>query len=192
MGKQQVIQEILEEVQFRTKEGIVDWANSEHISILAEVLDEMNLTEIKSELIKNLTEGDNFRNSVLNKKIKYRDSNGNEKENLVGNLMRLATDNPGREAAEKYIPKDDSERQEVMDALGNENQPRRKNNDTDDNTTQNNTDDESTIEPETITAFDGESGEHYRDTLPDGDPAKKAPSSEDELTSEDVRNYLNP
>jgi hypothetical protein len=70
-----------------------------------------------------LTEADdkNFTNPALNKKIKYTDNNGDQKENTVGNLLRLAKDNPGRLAAEKTLPKPGTpERKSINRALGSE------------------------------------------------------------------------
>ena len=70
-----------------------------------------------------LTEADdkNFTNPALNKKIKYKDKDGKETENIVGNLLRLAKDNPGRIAAEKTLPKPGTpERKSVNRALGSE------------------------------------------------------------------------
>ena len=52
----QFINDILTEVSYRTNEGVVNLKNKDHISILSEVLDEMELTEIKNELIRNLLE----------------------------------------------------------------------------------------------------------------------------------------
>src|SRR6056300_614355 len=54
----QFINDILTEVSYRTKEGVVDLKKSEHLTILSEVLDEMGLWEIKSELFQNLFEAE--------------------------------------------------------------------------------------------------------------------------------------
>jgi hypothetical protein len=54
----QFISDIITEVSYRSKEGIVDFKNPEHISILSEVLDELGLNEIKHELFQNLFEAD--------------------------------------------------------------------------------------------------------------------------------------
>ena len=63
----------------------------------------------------------NFTNPALNKKIKYKDKDGKETENIVGNLLRLAKDNPGRIAAEKTLPKPGTpERKSVNRSLGSE------------------------------------------------------------------------
>lgn len=52
----QFINDILTEVSYRTKEGVVDLKKSEHLTILSEVLDEMGLSQIKGELFQNLFE----------------------------------------------------------------------------------------------------------------------------------------
>ena len=52
----QFINDLLTEVSYRTEEGIVDLKKSEHLTILSEVLDELGLWEIKSELFQNLFE----------------------------------------------------------------------------------------------------------------------------------------
>lgn len=63
----------------------------------------------------------NFTNPALNKKIKYKDKDGKQKENIVGNLLRLPKDDPGRLAAEKTLPKPGTpERKSVNRALGRE------------------------------------------------------------------------
>lgn len=70
-----------------------------------------------------LTEADdkNFTNPALNKKIKYTDNDGKQKENSVGNLLRLQKDNPGRLAAEKTLPKPGTpERKSINRTLGRE------------------------------------------------------------------------
>ena len=56
MAFEQIISDIITEVSYRSKEGIVDFKNPNHISILSEVLDDMGLWEIKSELFHNLFE----------------------------------------------------------------------------------------------------------------------------------------
>lgn len=54
----QIISDIITEVSYRSKEGIVDFKNPEHISILSGVLDEMGLDVIKNELFQNLFEAE--------------------------------------------------------------------------------------------------------------------------------------
>jgi hypothetical protein len=63
----------------------------------------------------------NFSNPVLNKVIKYKNDKGEDKEGVVGNLLRLAKDTPGRQAAEKVLPKDGTpERKSINKSLGSE------------------------------------------------------------------------
>lgn len=59
----------------------------------------IKLTSLLSE------EDKQFTNPLLNKKVKYVDRDGEAKENLIGNLLRLAKNHPGRLAAEKMLPK---------------------------------------------------------------------------------------
>lgn len=63
------INDLVIEVSYRTKEGIVDLKNSEHISILSEVLDEKGLSDIKGELFSNLFEEKDENNSDKKDKI---------------------------------------------------------------------------------------------------------------------------
>ena len=70
-----------------------------------------------------ITEADEkqFTNPALNKKIKYTDKDGNQKENTVGNLLRLKKNDPGRLAAEKTLPKPGTpERKSINRSLGRE------------------------------------------------------------------------
>jgi hypothetical protein len=62
-----------------------------------------------------------FTNPILNKKIQYLDNDGEKKENLVGNLLRLAKNHPGRLAAEKMLPKPGTaQRNSINKVLGRE------------------------------------------------------------------------
>ena len=54
----QLISDIITEVSYRTKEGVLDFDNPSHINIFSEVLDEMGLSEIKHELIQNIFEAE--------------------------------------------------------------------------------------------------------------------------------------
>ena len=70
-----------------------------------------------------LTEADdkNFSSPALNKKIKYKNAKGEDKEGIVGNLLRLPKNSPGRLAAEKMLPKDGTpERKAINKSLGSE------------------------------------------------------------------------
>src|SRR6056300_903343 len=123
-----MIEQILEEWAYRVDSGIPNPKNPTHLRELADVLDELGLSQIKSELITNLLEADdkNFKSPVLNKIVKYTDKNGDEKEGKVGNLLRLAQDSPGRIAAEKLLPKDRTpKRNDINKEMGGEGQPSR-------------------------------------------------------------------
>lgn len=124
MNLNNLISQLVEEVGYRSNEGVPNLKNIEHIRILAEVLDEWGYSHIKNDLIANLLEDDaekRFRNPILRKPVKYTDENGEEKEGLVGNLIRLKKDTPGRKAAEKLLPPEGSEeRKEINKELGSE------------------------------------------------------------------------
>jgi len=170
------IAEVLSEIEYRSNEGIVDLKKESHITILSEILDELGLSEMKSELISNLTEEKDFKNSVLNREISYNDESGETKKNKVGNLLRLKDDHPGKISAERALPSDPDEVQKVMDELGNENQPKRKDDVKDTNPTSTEDGEESVPEPETGTAFKDSQSDSYLDSLPEGDPANESGS----------------
>tara|TARA_B110000285_G_scaffold137028_1_gene153424 strand:- start:118 stop:2664 length:2547 start_codon:yes stop_codon:yes gene_type:complete len=67
MEKDTLIKELLSELSYRSNEGYPILNNREQISIIAEILDEWNLTEIKNELIKNLLEADGETFTATNK-----------------------------------------------------------------------------------------------------------------------------
>jgi hypothetical protein len=115
-----LINNILEEWAYRVDNGMPNPSNLNHINELSQILTEMGLYEIKDELIRNLTEADTqFTNPILNKKIKYKDSNGDDAEGVIGNLLRLQKDHPGRKAAEAQLPPDGSEeRKKINKDLG--------------------------------------------------------------------------
>ena len=58
MEKNELIKELLSELAYRSNEGYPILENREHISILAEILDEFGLGSIKNELIENLLEAE--------------------------------------------------------------------------------------------------------------------------------------
>jgi len=119
-----LINNILEEWGYRVDNGMPNPNNPNHINELSTILTEMGMYEIKDELIRNLTEADEqFTNPILNKKIKYKGSDGKDKEGTVGNLLRLQKDHPGRKAAEAQLPPEDSEeRKQISKDLGSQNQ----------------------------------------------------------------------
>jgi hypothetical protein len=124
MNLKNLISELIDEVAYRSNEGLANLQNIEHIRILAEVLDEWGYSHIKNELISNLLEVDDekrFSNPILRKSVKYTDENGEDKEGMVGDLLRLKKDTNGRKAAEKLLPDEGSpERKEINKELGSE------------------------------------------------------------------------
>ena len=188
MNLKGIIGSIILEAEYRTKEGIVDFKKPSHLDILSEVMDELGLSDIKYELIANLKEAeeDTYRNNTLKKSVTYQNEKGEEVTNMVGNLLRLPKDDPGRIAAEKQLPKDTAEREKIMNDLGSQNQPNRDDSSTDDTESEDTpAGEEGMMEPETGTAFDGESGDAYRDSLPDGDPAKEEDDEVSDNTEDD-------
>lgn len=172
----QFINDVITEVSYRTKEGTVNFENPDHISILSEVLDEMGLSDIKNELFNNLFEEEKrFSNPILNRKVRYRDEDGEEKEGIVGNLLRKGEDFPGREAAEKIVPKEGTPQRDKLNAeLGSEKggktTPPPKEDDKDKES-------EDTKEKESNEQPSGASvnifGDDYKEDLPDEDPASQ-------------------
>jgi len=103
---------------------------------LSIVLNEMGLSHIKDTLVENLLtekgktpqkieEADKtFTNPILNKKVTYKNDKGEDKEGIVGNLLRQPKESPGRKAAEAMLPPEGSPERETMNQeLGGENQP---------------------------------------------------------------------
>jgi hypothetical protein len=176
MNIRELIDEIVDEVSYRTENGLVDFRNGEHVYILSEVLTEMGLGGVKDELIQALMESDEekkFKNPILNKVVKYKSEEGEEREGIVGNLLRLDPKQPGRVAAEKLVPaKGTPERKALEDELGSEGQPGR---DIEGEREKGGEEGGEMEEPELGTALnpDTKGGAAYIDNLPDGDPAKK-------------------
>jgi hypothetical protein len=123
MTLSELINEILVEWAYRIDDGQPNPNNPKHINELSVVLSEMGLSEIKHELIQTLTEADSkqFKNPILNKEIPYKDKDNKQTTGIVGNLLRLPKDHPGRIAAEKLIPPDGSADRDAMNKdLGSE------------------------------------------------------------------------
>lgn len=137
MNLSELINEILSEWAYRVENGMPNPKNPTHLKQLGIVLSEMGLSHIKTQLVENLltekgktpekhvVEADKqFKNPVLNKSIKYKNAKGEDAEGLVGNLLRLPAEHPGRKAAERLLPPDGSEeRDSINKDLGGENQP---------------------------------------------------------------------
>ncbi len=139
MNVSQLINEILSEWAFRVDNGMPNPKNPTHLKELGIVLSEMGLSHIKNQLIENLltekgktpekyvkeAEG-TFKNPILNKTVKYKNAKGEDTEGLVGNLLRLPKDHPGRKAAERLLPPEGSdERDSLNKDLGGQNQPQK-------------------------------------------------------------------
>jgi hypothetical protein len=137
MKLSELINEILSEWAYRCDNGTPNPKNPIHLKELGIVLSEMGLSHIKNDLVenllmekgktpeKNVVEADgNFTNPALNKSIKYKNDKGEDAEGIVGNLLRLPKEHPGRVAAEKTLPADGTpERDKVNQDLGGQNQP---------------------------------------------------------------------
>jgi hypothetical protein len=85
------ISEVVNEVSYRTKNGMVDWKNPEHISILSEVLSDKDFDfDIKTTIIRNLLgeageDDKKFSNPILNKEVEYEDKDGNKTSGIGKN-----------------------------------------------------------------------------------------------------------
>ena len=137
MTLSELINEILSEWAYRVDDGMPNPKNPTHIKELGIVLSEMGLSHIKNDLIENLivekgktpekqvVEADkSFKSAILNKIIKYKNAKGEDKEGMVGNLLRQPKGTPARDAAERMLPPEGSpERDEINKDLGSENQP---------------------------------------------------------------------
>ncbi len=137
MNLSELINEILSEWAYRVDNGMPTPKNPIHLKELGVVLSEMGLSHIKDTLVENLltekgktpeknvveAEG-NFKNPALNKSIKYKNAKGEDAEGIVGNLLRLPKEHPGRVAAERTLPADGTpERDAINKDLGGQNQP---------------------------------------------------------------------
>ena len=139
MKLSELINEILSEWAFRVDDGMPNPKNPTHLKELGFVLSEMGLSHIEDVLVENLlmetgktpekvveAEKGNFSNPALNKSIKYKNTKGEDAEGLVGNLLRLPADHPGRQAAERTLPADGTpERDAINKDLGGEGQPKK-------------------------------------------------------------------
>jgi hypothetical protein len=138
MSISELINEIISEWSYRVNDGMPDAKNPAHLKELSIVLKEMGLSHIKDTLIENLLtekgktpeeieEADkNFSNPILNKKVTYRNDKGEDKEGIVGNLLRQPEGSPARDAAEKMLPPEGSpERETLNQELGGEGQPKK-------------------------------------------------------------------
>lgn len=194
MEKNEFLLELLHELSYRSDEGYPILSKSTHISIISEILDEWGYTDIKDELIKNLMEAGEekkYSSPALNKVVKYKDRDGNDKEGLVGSLLRLAKDQPGREAAERALPAEGTpEREKINNELGGEGQPNRN--------IEKEKSDKADVEagapaaeePQQPAVFAGNAGDSYRAGLSKDDPAYQ-PSKNDETSLGNIQKKNN-
>ena len=132
MNLDDLLDEIITELGYRVDSGVPNLKNKEHISELSQILSEFGLSDIKNAIIENLLREDEqsdernekrFNHPVLNKTVSYTTDDGEEKEGLVGNLIRQPEDTPARIAAEKALPAEGTEaRDEINKELGDEGQ----------------------------------------------------------------------
>jgi hypothetical protein len=179
MEKNDFLLDLLHELAYRSDEGYPILSKQSHIYLISEILDEWGYTHIKNELIQNLTEASeekHYSSPALNKTVKYKDRDGKDKEGLVGSLLRLAKDQPGREAAERALPADGTpEREKINNELGGEGQPNRN--------IEKEKEDKADVEagkageapaeaePPQPAVFAGQGGDSYRAGLSPNDPA---------------------
>ena len=123
MSISELINEIISDWAYRVNDGMPNPKNPMHVKELENVLSEMGLGHIKSELLKSINEAEEggFTNPALNKKVRYKNANGEDKEGIVGNLLRQPEDSPGRKAAEAALPPEGSPERDAMNQeLGSE------------------------------------------------------------------------
>ena len=124
MNLSELINEILSEWAYRVDNGQPNPKNAKHLAELSIVLSEMKLSHIKEDLVKGLlgeAEEGGFQNPVLNKKVTYKNDKGEDKEGIVGNLLRQPKGTPARDAADKVLPPEGSPERDKLDSeLGTE------------------------------------------------------------------------
>ena len=191
MNKQDLIEDLLSELSYQSATGIPDLKNKETLTQIWEYFSEMGASEVGEEFILNLLNEapeKQFSNPRLNQTVKYKDKDGNDKEGIIGNLLRLADDQPGREAAERALSGlSDEERDSLNKELGGEKGGKtQKPTDTKDTTTT--TDDTpkqqepekgSSVNPNT------QAGKDFTDQLSPSDPAYTGPSKESKVNKTD-------
>ena len=185
MEKNEFILELLTELSYRSDEGYPILSKQSHIYLLSEILDEWGFGEIKTELIQNLTEAGGekkYSSPALNKVVKYKDRDGNDKEGLVGSLLRLAKDQPGREAAERALPAEGTpERDKINNELGGEGQPNRNiEKEKEDKADVEAGGEQQPAEEPQPGVFAGKGGDEYRANLPKNDSAYVTPDDKSE------------
>ena len=138
MNITELINEIVSDWAYRVNDGMPDVKNPTHLKELRIVLKQMGISQIEDILIENLLtekgktpqniaeEDKNFTNPILNKKVNYKSKSGEDKEGIVGNLLRQPEGSPARDAAEKMLPPEGSEERDALNKeLGGEGQPKK-------------------------------------------------------------------
>ena len=123
MNLSELINEIVSDWAYRVNDGMPNPKNPMHVKELEIVLNEMGLGHVKSEILQSLNEAEEggFTNPALNKKVRYKNAKGEDKEGIVGNLLRQPEDSPGRKAAEAALPPEGSPERDAMNQeLGSE------------------------------------------------------------------------
>ena len=123
MSISELINEIVRDWAYKVDDGQPNPKNPIHVKELEIVLNEMGLGHVKSEILQSLNEAEEggFTNPALNKKVRYKNDKGEDKEGIVGNLLRQPEDSPGRKAAEAALPPEGSPERETMNQeLGSE------------------------------------------------------------------------
>jgi ribosomal protein S13 len=117
------INEIISELSMRV--GAPDLTKPAHINIMTTIMYDMGIPmsviyEIKSKLLGEADEK-RFTNQILNKTITYTDNDGEQKSNIVGNLLTLDKDHPGRKRAEQELQSlSPEDYDELMNDLGSQ------------------------------------------------------------------------
>lgn len=175
MNKQQLIEELIDELCLVSPDGLPNVHSRESLSFIWEYFASKGLYDLGNQVIQNLyeagEESKQFKNPILNKKVKYKDRDNNDKEGVVGNLLRLKKGEPGRDAAEKLLPPEGSpERDAINTDLGGEGQPQRDI----EKEKEKGGEDQAKPEQPKPNAFDPKTsgGLDYIKNLPDNDPAK--------------------
>jgi hypothetical protein len=130
MNIQDLIEDLLSELSYQSPTGVPDLKDRKTIGQIYEYFNSKGLGEVGQELINNLlseapkkepAQEKTFKNPKLNQIVKYKDNNKQDAEGLLGNLLRLKTDQPGRKAAERALGNiSDEEREDLNKELGGE------------------------------------------------------------------------
>ena len=146
---EQFISDLITEVSYRTNEGIINFDNPAHIDILSEVLDEMELSEIKSELFQNLFEAEE--NS--DEDSKYKGIGGQPPMYVRAGDYSNWQSNPDGFSGEKFKKSETGKYLPIRSDDGGDGES----------------------PSNSLTPGTG-AGDSYNNSLPDGDPAKKKDS----------------